>query len=62
MQLGIGLVRDPHQTLTGIAQRVGYDSVYSFSKAYKKWVGVSPGKFRDWQFNHDPLQASGAVA
>ncbi len=62
MQLAIGLLRDPHQTLTGIAQRVGYDSVYSFSKAFKKWVGVSPGKFRDQQYNHDSLEASGAVS
>lgn len=53
MQMAIGLLRDPYQSLTDIAQCIGYDSVYSFSKAFKKWVGVSPGRFRDQQTHHD---------
>lgn len=61
MQLAIGLLRDPHQSLTVIAQRVGYESVYSFSKAFKKLTGISPGRFRDQQADPGALQASGVA-
>jgi AraC-like DNA-binding protein len=32
--------------LSVIAERVGYQQVYSFSKAFKKYHGTSPGAFR----------------
>ncbi|MFT3767088.1 MAG: AraC family transcriptional regulator [Minicystis sp.] len=40
------LLRDTNESMAEIAARVGYESVPSFSKAYKKWQGVSPGAFR----------------
>jgi AraC-like DNA-binding protein len=40
------LLRDGEEALAGIAARVGYESVPSFSKAFKRWQGVSPGTFR----------------
>jgi AraC-like DNA-binding protein len=40
------LLRDTNESMADIAATVGYDSVPSFSKAYKRWQGVSPGAFR----------------
>lgn len=47
IQLAIAYLREPRNTLDGAAQLIGYESTYSFSKAFKTWVGISPGKFRD---------------
>ncbi|MBW4436708.1 MAG: AraC family transcriptional regulator [Pleurocapsa minor GSE-CHR-MK-17-07R] len=46
IQLAIHHLRDQRRTLDEIAQMVGYDSVYSFSKAFKQRVGISPGRYR----------------
>jgi len=40
------LLRDGEEGIAAIAARVGYESVPSFSKAFKRWQGVSPGTFR----------------
>ncbi len=40
------LLRDTDDGIVQIAERVGYESVPSFSKAFKKWQGLSPGAFR----------------
>ena len=43
------LLRDTHEGMGEIAAKVGYESVPSFSKAYKRWQGTSPGAFRRTQ-------------
>jgi AraC-like DNA-binding protein len=40
------LLRDTQRRVTEIAQDVGYDSVPSFNKAFRKWQGESPTAFR----------------
>ncbi len=40
------LLRSSARTLEDIALQVGYGSVYSFSVAFKRWSGSSPGRFR----------------
>ncbi|MEN0067020.1 MAG: AraC family transcriptional regulator [Myxococcota bacterium] len=40
------LVSDPHRSLESIAQDVGYTSQYAFSRAFKRVLGQSPGRFR----------------
>jgi AraC-like DNA-binding protein/mannose-6-phosphate isomerase-like protein (cupin superfamily) len=40
------LLRETDDDLTAIAGRIGYESVPSFSKAFKRQHGVSPGAFR----------------
>ncbi|HYP90655.1 MAG TPA: AraC family transcriptional regulator, partial [Polyangiaceae bacterium] len=40
------LLRDPQRRVAQIAQDVGYDSVPSFNKAFRKWQGRSPTSFR----------------
>lgn len=34
------------RTLAGIAEEVGYDNPFSFSKAFKRYTGTSPAAFR----------------
>ena len=40
------LLRDTKSSVDEVSARVGYESVPSFSKAFKRWRGVSPGAFR----------------
>jgi len=49
------LLRDTEDSLARIAARVGYQGVPSFSKAFKRWRGVSPGVFRRRQTRHRPM-------
>lgn len=39
-------LRNTDDGIAQIASRVGYDSVPSFTKAFKRWQGTSPGAFR----------------
>lgn len=45
------LLRETDDTIAQIAERVGYESVPSFSKAFKRWQGRSPT-------HHRAIQAS----
>ena len=40
------LLRDPAHALAEVGYRVGFADLASFSRAFKRWVGVSPGRFR----------------
>lgn len=40
------LLRSSSATLESIAEQVGYGSLYAFSVAFKRWSGVSPGRYR----------------
>ncbi|MCG7984673.1 MAG: helix-turn-helix transcriptional regulator [Candidatus Thiodiazotropha lotti] len=37
---------EEHATIYDVAKRCGYESEASFSKAFKKYTGESPGKVR----------------
>lgn len=47
------LLRETDDTITRIAERVGYESVPSFSKAFKRWQGRSPSHHRALQGQDD---------
>ncbi len=40
------MLRDSSMNISGIAQTAGYNSVYDFSRAFKKYSGKSPSAFR----------------
>lgn len=40
------LLKENKQTLAEVAVAVGYDSEAAFSKAFKRWCGLSPGSYR----------------
>ena len=46
MQRSQELLLSTELTLDAIAERVGYSSVYSFSKAFKNYCKTPPGAFR----------------
>ncbi len=40
-------LRDPQCSLTEISHLLGFADTSSFSRAFKRWTGITPGQFRD---------------
>ncbi|MEY4511684.1 MAG: hypothetical protein RLZZ450_3806 [Pseudomonadota bacterium] len=40
------LLRDPALTLEQVAERVGYSELSNFTRAFKRWTGTTPKRFR----------------
>ena len=49
MQLATNYLRNGHESVAAIANRVGYDSEAAFSRAFKKVVGTPPS---EWRIQH----------
>lgn len=47
MQLAAQRLADPSDKIYAIARDVGYESEAAFSRAFKRWVGVSPKQWRE---------------
>jgi AraC-like DNA-binding protein len=47
MNKAAGLLKLNRAKLVNIAEAVGYESETAFNKAFKRWVGVSPGAYRE---------------
>lgn len=41
------LLRDPAQTINGIAARLGFADPANFHRAFKQWTGATPAQWRD---------------
>jgi AraC-like DNA-binding protein len=46
MQLAAKRLSDPSVKISAVAGEVGYESEAAFSRAFKKFVGQSPGQWR----------------
>ncbi|HZW51738.1 MAG TPA: AraC family transcriptional regulator [Rudaea sp.] len=46
LQAGAALLRDTAATIAAVAQEVGYESEASFSRAFKRFVGTPPARWR----------------
>jgi len=46
MQKALQLLRERDRKLVEIAHSVGYESDAAFSKAFKRFVGQTPGEYR----------------
>jgi len=46
LDTGARLLRDTDATLAQVAARVGYESEFAFSKAFRRDYGLSPGRYR----------------
>ncbi|TAL48345.1 MAG: AraC family transcriptional regulator [Methylovulum sp.] len=46
LQIAACRLKEPGMSVERVAERCGYDSVPAFSKAFKRYFGVSPGAFR----------------
>ena len=40
------LMTNPHTNLKSLARQLGYSSEAAFSVAFKRWSGMSPGRYR----------------
>lgn len=49
LALAADLLREPDSTVTAVARRVGYNSPFTFSAAFKRLYGVSPKAHREHQ-------------
>jgi AraC-like DNA-binding protein len=47
MQLAANYLRNSHEGIAAVANRVGYDSEAAFSRAFKKVVGAPPSEWRE---------------
>lgn len=43
---GLALLADPSLSIAAITERLGYASAASFSRAFRKWTGSTPGAWR----------------
>jgi AraC-like DNA-binding protein len=46
MDTAARLLRDTGRPLSRIAEEVGYESEFSFNKAFRRARGISPGRYR----------------
>jgi AraC-like DNA-binding protein len=51
MQKALQLLADTRQTLEQVAQAVGYQDAFGFSKVFKRTTGLSPRQFRELDAN-----------
>jgi AraC-like DNA-binding protein len=60
LDTGARLLRDTDATLAQIASRVGYESEFAFSKAFRRGYGMAPGRYRSARRNQvDPWREAG---
>jgi AraC-like DNA-binding protein len=46
MRTATDLLRRSDQKLEVIARQLGYENVFAFSRAFKRWIGIPPAEFR----------------
>jgi len=52
MALAADLLRDPSESVTSVAEKVGYATPFAFSSAFKRVRGISPQKHRACALQH----------
>jgi AraC-like DNA-binding protein len=58
MQIAAKRLADPGVKIAAVAHDVGYESEAAFSRAFKKFVGRSPGQWRSNPMSQDPTQSA----
>lgn len=46
-ELALEYIRQPHRNLHEITFLLGFADSSSFSRAFKRWTGVSPGQYKN---------------
>lgn len=58
MDIASSLLVETNMTLREVADAVGYDSAFSFSRLFKKHIGISPGHYRSLPRNQQDAALS----
>jgi AraC-like DNA-binding protein len=58
MQLALSILNDENPSLGDLADRVGYQSEAAFSRAFKRYIGASPGIVRRRDHSSESIGAS----
>jgi AraC-like DNA-binding protein len=67
MHLAAKRLRDTHDSLAAVAADVGYESEASFNRAFKRFTGLAPGRWREAETSHPrrrgrkPLMNGGSI-
>ncbi|MET3939919.1 iron complex transport system substrate-binding protein [Paenibacillus sp. PvP094] len=59
MQKGCNLLAETKLPLRVIASSIGYQDAYYFSNAFKKYIGISPQKYRKQMLEEDVISSAG---
>lgn len=58
--LAMGYMRDPSLSLVDIAYLLGFSEQSAFQRAFKRWVGVTPGEYRR-QIQNGSMSSQGSL-
>ena len=47
LQLATGMLRESRRSIAEIAAEVGYESEAAFNRAFKRYLGLPPGAWRE---------------
>jgi AraC-like DNA-binding protein len=61
MRRATDVLRRTDQKLEVIARWLGYENVFAFSRAFKRWIGMPPAHFRNAATSRHALQHPGAA-
>ena len=45
-KVGYGIVEDPAKTVTDVTFLLGYSQQSAFTRAFRRWTGMSPSAYR----------------
>ncbi len=54
-RVAVTLLRDTDLSMTAVAKRLGYANISGFTRAFTRWAGMAPSRYRD------SLTAGGAM-
>lgn len=58
-ELALNYLQEPSNKLSDIATKLGYGSATAFDRAFRRWTGATPSRYRDDRRSSEMLEAEG---